>query len=158
MEEFLELSNRGSWHDASLGACFHLGLDVKTIHCELPTSNYSLIELINLVLFLNGSDREVEVVLESRHPAPAGTRSMAKAHPRPRTTAYLFNGSACLSYSEDSPSSSLVPSSSPSSPLVPPSSALPERQRLPSALQCLLLDSTLQCLLQDSASQCLLRV
>ncbi len=166
MEEFLELSNRGSWHDASLGACFHLGLDVKTIHCELPTSNYSLIELINLVLFLNGSDREVEVVLESRHPAPAGTRSMAKAHPRPRTSAYLFNGSACLSYSEDSPSSPLVPSSSPSSPLVlhsspssplvPPSSALPERQRLPSALQCLLQDSASQCLLQDSTLQCLL--
>ncbi len=122
VEEFLELSNRVNWHDASLGAFFHLGLDVKTIRCELPTGNYPLIELINLVLFLNGFDREVEVVPESRHPAPARTRSAAKAHPRPRTSAYLFNDSACLAYSEDSSSSPLVPSSSPSSPLVPSSS------------------------------------
>ncbi len=28
-EEFLELSNRVSWHVAALGACFLLGLDVK---------------------------------------------------------------------------------------------------------------------------------
>ncbi len=47
VEEFLELSNRGSWHDASLGACFHLGLKDKPIRCELPTvvipwSNWSI--------------------------------------------------------------------------------------------------------------------
>ncbi len=127
VEEFLKLSSRVSWHDVSLGACFHLGLDVKAIRCELPTGNYPLIEIINLVLFLNGSDREVEVVPESRHPTLAGTCSAAKAHPMPGTSAYYFNGSACLSYSEDSPSSLLVPSSSPSSLLVPsisPSSLL----------------------------------
>ncbi len=35
MEEFLELSNRVSWHDAALGACFQLGLDDDTIRCDL---------------------------------------------------------------------------------------------------------------------------
>ncbi len=123
VEEFLELSNRVSWHDASLGTCFHLGLNDKTIRCELPTGSYPLIELINLVLFLNGSDREVETELKSCHPAPAGTRSASPAHPMPRTSAYLSNCSPHLPDSEDSPSSPLVPSSSSLSPLVLPSSS-----------------------------------
>ncbi len=123
VEEFLELSNRVSWHDASLGTCFHLGLNDKTIRCELPTGSYPLIELINLVLFLNGSDREVETVPKSCHPAPAGTSSASPAHPMPRTSAYLSNCSPHLPDSEDSPSSPLVPSSSSSSPLVPSSSS-----------------------------------
>ncbi len=123
VEEFLELSNRVSWHDASLGTCFHLGLNDKTIRCELPTGSYPLIELINLVLFLNGSDREVETVTKSCHPAPAGTSSASPAHPMPRTSAYLSNCSPHLPDSEDSPSSPLVPSSSSSSPLVPSSSS-----------------------------------
>ncbi len=89
VEKFLELSNRVSWHDASLGACFHLGLNDKTIRCELPTGSYPLIELINLVLFLYGSDREVETVPKSFHPAPAGTRSASPAHPMQRTSACL---------------------------------------------------------------------
>ncbi len=123
VEEFLELSNRVSWHDASLGTCFHLGLNDKTIRCELPTGSYPLIELINLVLFLNGSDREVETVPKSCHPAPAGTSSASPAHPMPRTSAYLSNCSPHLPDSEDSPSSPLVLSSSSSSPLVLPSSS-----------------------------------
>ncbi len=123
VEEFLELSNRVSWHDASLGTCFHLGLNDKTIRCELPTGSYPLIELINLVLFLNGSDREVETVPKSCHPAPAETSSASPAHPMPRTSAYLSNCSPHLPDSEDSPSSPLVPSSSSSSPLVPSSSS-----------------------------------
>ncbi len=152
VEEFLELSNRVSWHDASLGTCFHLGLNDKTIRCELPTGSYPLIELINLVLFLNGSDREVETVPKSCHPVPAGTRSDSPAHPMPRTSAYLSNCSPHLPDSEDSPSSPLVPSSSSSSPLVlpsssslappsssssllvPSSSALPERPQVPLGL------------------------
>ncbi len=40
VEEFLELSNRVSWHDTALGACFHLGLDDETIRCDLPTGAY----------------------------------------------------------------------------------------------------------------------
>ncbi len=93
VEEFLELSNRVSWHDVSLGACFHLRLNDKTIRGELHSGSYPLIELINLVLFLNGSDWEVEAIPESCHPAPAGTRSASPAHPMPRTSAYFSNGS-----------------------------------------------------------------
>ncbi len=59
VEEFLEISNRMSWHDATLGACFLLGLDDETIRCDLPIGDFPQIELINLVLFLNGSDLEV---------------------------------------------------------------------------------------------------
>lgn len=66
MEAFLELSNRVSWHDAALGACFLLGLDDKVIRCNLPVCDFPLSELITLVLFLNGSDFEVKEVKE--HP------------------------------------------------------------------------------------------
>ncbi len=77
---------------------------------------------------------EVEVIPESRHPAPAGTRGASPAHPMPRISAYLSNSSPHLPNSKDPPKSTLVPSSSlssplvtSSSPLVPSSSALPER-------------------------------
>ncbi|KAL0149422.1 hypothetical protein M9458_055210, partial [Cirrhinus mrigala] len=35
IEEFLELANKLSWHDAALGVCFQLGLDHET-HWDLP--------------------------------------------------------------------------------------------------------------------------
>ncbi len=56
VEEFLEISNRMSWHEAALDACFLLGLDDEVIRCDLPVSDFPLIELINLIFFLNGSD------------------------------------------------------------------------------------------------------
>ncbi len=56
VEEFLELSNQVSRHDAALGACFQLGLDDDTKSCDLPVSDFLLIELINLILFLNDFD------------------------------------------------------------------------------------------------------
>ncbi len=34
VEEFLKISNRMSWHEAALGACFLLGLDDEVIRCE----------------------------------------------------------------------------------------------------------------------------
>ncbi len=52
MEEFLELSNRVSWHNGALGACFQLVLDEDTIHCDLPMCDFPLIELNSLVLYL----------------------------------------------------------------------------------------------------------
>uniref|UniRef100_A0A671R8I4 Retrotransposon gag domain-containing protein n=1 Tax=Sinocyclocheilus anshuiensis TaxID=1608454 RepID=A0A671R8I4_9TELE len=64
VEDFLELANQLSWHDAALGACFQLGLDGETIRCDLPVCNYPLIELIDLVLYLNGSNHEVEEIKE----------------------------------------------------------------------------------------------
>ncbi len=77
MEEFLELANRVSWHNATLGACFQLGLNDETIRCDLPMSDFPLIELINLVLHLNCSNfevEEIEALSKSRRPAPSGTR------------------------------------------------------------------------------------
>ncbi|KAL0153347.1 hypothetical protein M9458_051343 [Cirrhinus mrigala] len=95
VEEFLELANQLSWHDAALGACFHLGLDRETIRCNLPVCDYPLIELINLILYLNGSNFEVEEMNEdkSRYPAPSGTCRVVSAHSSPRTPTYRTNGS-----------------------------------------------------------------
>ncbi len=90
MEEFLEISNRMSWHEAALGACFLLRLDDEVIRCDLPVSVFPLIELINLIFFLNGS---VEEIPRPHDPTPAGTRRISPAHPTPRTSAYLSNGS-----------------------------------------------------------------
>ncbi len=103
MEEFLEISNRMSWHEAALGACFLLGLDDEVIRCDLPVSDFPLIELINLILFLIGSNEEVEEIPQSRHPTPAGTRRVSPAHPTPRTSAYLSNGSYRLPNHKDPP-------------------------------------------------------
>ncbi len=141
MEEFLEISNRMSWHEAALGACFLLGLDDEVIRCDLPVSDFPLIELINLILFLNGSDEEVEEIPRPHHPTPAGTRRISPAHHTPRTSAYLSNGSYHLPNPKDPPclrSSSILlspklPSSVKPRPravaLPSPVSALPERCR-----------------------------
>ncbi len=105
MEEFLELSNRVSWHVAALGACFLLGLDGEVIRCDLPVGDFPLIELINLIFFLNGSDEEVEEIPWPHHPTPAGTRRISPAHPTPRPSAYLSNGSYYLPTSKIPPAS-----------------------------------------------------
>ncbi len=135
MEEFLKRSNRVSWHNAALGACFQLGLDDETIRCDLPVGDFPLIELINLILFLNGSDFEVEEIPESRHPAPAGMRRVSPAHPTPRAPTYLSNGSYRLPNSKNPPflrSSSILLSLEPPSAVKsgPPSAA---HSSLPSA-------------------------
>ncbi|KAL0168329.1 hypothetical protein M9458_036551 [Cirrhinus mrigala] len=100
VEEFLKLANQLSWHDTALGACFHLGLDRETICCDLPVCDYPLIEQINLILYLNGSNFEVEEMKEdkslSRCPAPSGIRRVVSAHSSPRTPTYRTNGSDCL--------------------------------------------------------------
>ncbi|KAL0161339.1 hypothetical protein M9458_045064, partial [Cirrhinus mrigala] len=95
VEEFLELANQLSWHDAALGACFHLGLNRETICCDLPVCDYPLIELINLVLYLNASNFEVEKIkenLNSCDPTPSETRHVVTAHPTPGTSTYRTNG------------------------------------------------------------------
>ncbi len=90
--EFLELSNRVSWHDAALGACFQLGLDETTIRCDLPVSDFPLIELINLVLYLNGSDWEVEECKSHNHPASPENCRASPIHPMPGPSTYLASG------------------------------------------------------------------
>ncbi len=140
VEEFLEISNRMSWHEAALGACFLLGLDNGVIHCDLPVSDFPLIELINLILFLNGSDDEVEEIPLPRHPTPAGTHHVSPAHPTPRTSAYLSNSSYRLPNHKDPPclQSSFIllspepPSSAKTSPrAVALASPVPRASRVP---------------------------
>ncbi len=55
-EEFIELSYLVSWPDAVLCSCFQLGQDKNTIRCSSPVCDFSLVEIINLVLYLNGSN------------------------------------------------------------------------------------------------------
>ncbi len=96
VEDFLELSNWVSWHNATLGVCFQLGLDDETIRCDLSVCDFPLLELITVILFFNCSKLEVKEIKEtskSRSPDPAGTRRISPAHPTPRTSTYLTNGS-----------------------------------------------------------------
>ncbi|KAL0148855.1 hypothetical protein M9458_055864, partial [Cirrhinus mrigala] len=95
VEDFLELANQLSCHDAALGVCFQLGLDDETICCDLPVCEYPLIELINLVLYLSGSKFEVKEIREdyiSRRLPPSGTRRIVSAHTSPGTPTYRTNG------------------------------------------------------------------
>ncbi|KAI2663896.1 Filamentous hemagglutinin [Labeo rohita] len=96
VEDFIELSHQVGWPEAALSTVFVLGLDDETIRCDLPASSFSLIELINLILYLNGSDFEVEEIqspIRSHLPAPSQTRRNAPACPKPRTSTYRVNGS-----------------------------------------------------------------
>ncbi len=152
VEDFLELVNQLSLPDAALGACFQLGLDSETIRCELPVCDYPLIELINLVLFLNNSNFEVEEMFQSRRPAPSGARRVSLAHPTPGTPTYSTNGSDRLP-SPKHPwklqSSTIVLSSSPPPPAAPHSSPLPSTAH---SSPPLLPQSSLQCRLQPQRS------
>lgn len=64
MEEFLELSHQVSWPDNSISVSFRMGLDGDTIGYSDPACYFSLVESINLILYLNGSNFEVEDVQE----------------------------------------------------------------------------------------------
>ncbi len=87
---------------------------------------FSLIELINLVLYLNGSNFEVEETKEkfqSRHPVPSEACHVSPAHPTPGTPTYRTNGSDRLprpKYPRIRQSSTIV--LSPETPAVPQSS------------------------------------
>ncbi|XP_058615240.1 beta-defensin-like 2 isoform X3 [Onychostoma macrolepis] len=48
VEDFLELANQLSWHNAALGACFQLGLDDVMICCDLPVWEYPLIAVVEV--------------------------------------------------------------------------------------------------------------
>ncbi|KAL0182517.1 hypothetical protein M9458_021892, partial [Cirrhinus mrigala] len=94
VEDFLEVANQLSWHDAALGFCFQMGLDEDTIRCDLPVCNYPLIELINVVLYLNGSDFEVEECHRSNRPTPSEARRVVSGNDTSGSPACRANGSA----------------------------------------------------------------
>lgn len=90
VEEFLKLSYQVSWHDAALCACFQLGLNEETIRYELPACGFPLVELINLILYLNGFTFEVEVKKNENHPHPE-THLASPAHPTLGPSTFLTN-------------------------------------------------------------------
>ncbi|KAL0148982.1 hypothetical protein M9458_055786, partial [Cirrhinus mrigala] len=74
--EFIELSHQ-------------MGLDENIIRCSFPVCDFSLIELINLILYLNGSNIEIEegrkIEFQSR-PVPSETHVTLPAHPMLRSS------------------------------------------------------------------------
>ncbi len=93
VEDFLKIVHQLSWPDAALGACFLLGLDSDTIRCELTVSDFPLIALIDLILYLNGYNFEIEGRISILLPRPVwGTPRLASSShaedphiPRPRS-------------------------------------------------------------------------
>ncbi|KAL0172846.1 hypothetical protein M9458_033157, partial [Cirrhinus mrigala] len=82
--EFFELSHQVGWPDASLCAVFQMGLDENTIRCSFPVCNFSLIELINLILYLNGSNIEIKEGKKKEFqscPIPSENHVILPAHP-----------------------------------------------------------------------------
>ncbi|ROL55100.1 hypothetical protein DPX16_0795 [Anabarilius grahami] len=64
VEEFVELAYLANWPDAPLNGCFLAGLDENTIRFKEPACYFSLVEAINLTLFLNCSKFVIEEVLD----------------------------------------------------------------------------------------------
>ncbi|XP_051761703.1 uncharacterized protein LOC127518723 [Ctenopharyngodon idella] len=62
VEEFVELAYVTNWPDACLNALFLEGLDESTIRFDEPADHLSLVDTINLILYLNGSKFVIEEV------------------------------------------------------------------------------------------------
>ncbi|ROL48235.1 hypothetical protein DPX16_5629 [Anabarilius grahami] len=95
VEEFLEVSYLVGWPDASLNAVFLMGLDKDIIRYSEPACNFSLVNSINLILFLNGSNFEVDEIKKNQHypcPAPSAAYQASPAHLTPEPCTYRFNG------------------------------------------------------------------
>ncbi|ROL55314.1 hypothetical protein DPX16_8945 [Anabarilius grahami] len=95
VEEFIELSYKVSWPDAILNTCFLRGLDEDTIRYFESECLFSLVESINLILFLNGSEFEIEEVQNqsySPRPAPSETQVAWSVHQPPVSSTYLSSG------------------------------------------------------------------
>ncbi|ROL53302.1 hypothetical protein DPX16_23819 [Anabarilius grahami] len=91
VEEFSDLSCLVGWPDASLNVCFLMGLDEDTIRYIEPACYFSLVESVNLILYLNGSNFEVEEVKEKKYPpcpAPSETHVAWSAHLPPVPSTY----------------------------------------------------------------------
>ncbi|ROL41919.1 hypothetical protein DPX16_0462 [Anabarilius grahami] len=99
VEEFSELSYLLNWPDAPLNACFLMGLDEGTIRYSEPACFFSQVESINLILFLNGSDFEIEEVQERMclpRPVPSEKHAAWSVHPQPVSSMYPSSESAHL--------------------------------------------------------------
>ncbi|ROI98724.1 Immune-associated nucleotide-binding protein 1 [Anabarilius grahami] len=106
VEEFAELSSKVSWPDAILNSCFLRGLDKDTIRYFKPECLFSLVESINLILLLNGSEFEVEEVhkrLYFPRPAPSETQVPWPVRQPPISSTYLSSGHTPIALSNPLP-------------------------------------------------------
>jgi len=106
VEEFAELSSKVSWPDALLNSCFLRGLDEDTIRYFEPECLFSLVESINLILFLNGSEFEIEEVhKESYSPRPALSETQAAwpVHQPPNSSTYRSSGHSLIAQPDPNP-------------------------------------------------------
>ncbi|ROL46523.1 hypothetical protein DPX16_21707 [Anabarilius grahami] len=106
VEEFTELSCKVSWPDAILNTCFLRGLDEDTVRYIEPECIFSLVESINLILFLNGSEFEVEEVqMKSYSPRPVLSEIQAAwpVHQPPISSTYRSSGHSLVVLSDPKP-------------------------------------------------------
>ncbi|ROL53100.1 hypothetical protein DPX16_8042 [Anabarilius grahami] len=96
VEEFLEVSYLVSWTDACLNAVFLMGLDKDVIRYNEPACNFSLVDSLNIILLLNGSNFEVDKIHKNQSPCPAPSAAYraSPAHLTPEPCTYRFNGPA----------------------------------------------------------------
>ncbi|ROL55361.1 hypothetical protein DPX16_4829 [Anabarilius grahami] len=95
VEEFVELAYLANWPDACLNACFLAGLDEDTNRFKEPACNFSLVEAINLILFLNCSDFVIEEVLDQScnpRPVPTETQAAWPVRQSPLSSSYPSSG------------------------------------------------------------------
>ncbi|ROL46217.1 hypothetical protein DPX16_6251 [Anabarilius grahami] len=95
VEEFSELAYLVNWPDAPLNSCFLAGIDEDTIRFSKPACFFSLVENINLILFLNGSDFEIEEVQKescSPRPVPSETQAAWPVRQPPVSPTYSSSG------------------------------------------------------------------
>ncbi|ROL48790.1 hypothetical protein DPX16_23440 [Anabarilius grahami] len=78
VEEFSELSYLLNWPDAPLNGCFLMGLDKDMIRYSQPACFFSLVESLNLIIFLNGSEFKIEEIQKiADHPLPVPSEKHA---------------------------------------------------------------------------------
>ncbi|ROK35639.1 hypothetical protein DPX16_17382 [Anabarilius grahami] len=95
VKEFVELAYLANWPDAYLNACFLAGLDEDMIRFKEPACYFSLVEAINLILFLNCSDFVIEEVLDqlcNPRLVPTETQAAWPVRQSPLSSAYPSSG------------------------------------------------------------------
>lgn len=86
----VELSHQVSWDDAALNVCFCMGLDADMISYYEPACYFSLVQSINLILYLNSSYFEVEEIQtdHSSYSLSSETHAAAPAQLTPMPSSY----------------------------------------------------------------------
>ncbi|ROI15843.1 hypothetical protein DPX16_21350 [Anabarilius grahami] len=95
VEEFSELVYLLNWPDAPINACFLMGLDKDMIRYSEPACFFSLVESLNLILFLNGSEFKIEEVQKRAYcpcPVPSEKHAAWSVQQPPVSSTYPSSG------------------------------------------------------------------